>query len=106
MYLIMLFGFVGLVSGLLHYQRRRRGTLLAGGISLALVLVTGMFGTVNGRATTERAVASVDPSQRDRIRAEGYSESWHPIVFAAFALMLLSVPLVMGETHPNEPPSV
>ncbi len=71
--------FVGLVALSLAFAKPRVGgafALLALGIAL-LPAGCGMAGRMQGERITDQVVdsAAIDPTQRERIRAEGYRES-------------------------------
>jgi hypothetical protein len=99
MYFIVLFGLPALLLAGIHALAARKWSLVGAVIALALVLLTGMGGTMNARSRVDGALgnAAVDPDVAVRIRAQGYSESNRPIQFAGFVAAVGGLLVAAGE---------
>jgi hypothetical protein len=64
---------------------------------LALILAIGLYGTLNGRSITNRALDVFSGSDRVALKAEGYKEASLPVKTAALINGLLAIGVVIGE---------
>src|SRR5437868_1561256 len=95
MYPIALFGLVSVAAGATAFATRSRGTALAGLALAALVMLLGVAGMMRGRALTDDAIAHVEPSIAEAIRAQGHKEANRPLQLGG-PLALLGLALSGG----------
>ena len=95
-WLAALCGFAAVASAIVHAAAPGRAWF---GASIALIgtaLAAGLLGTVLGMAQAYRAVASVDPSMKAALLAEGISEAMNATAAGLTALALWVAPFVIG----------
>lgn len=86
-----------LVMVILHIVMARAWSAWISTGLIALTLAIGLYGTMQGRSITDRAVASVEGRDREMWRTEGYKEASLPIKAAALINSIFAVGVLVGE---------
>src|SRR5437868_5311096 len=95
MYPILLLGIGGLLVGGTAFGAKSRGAAVAGLALAAVTMLLGVGGMMRGRMITDDALAMVEPTVREELRAQGYKESTRPLQLGG-ALALLGLALSAG----------
>jgi hypothetical protein len=65
---------------------------------LAVILAIGLYGRMQGRSMTDRALAQFeDAGEREEMRDQGYLESSRPLQLAGVVDGILAIGVVIGE---------
>ena len=100
-------GLAGLIVALVRKKRSLAlGLGSVGIVVVVLLLAVGFLGYMYGMSRTEAALASVDPTVREAILAQGRSESmnniWFSLCSAAMPLAFAIVLFIRGAMLPRE----
>ncbi len=87
-----------LVMVILHLVLARAWSAWISTGLLTLILAIGLYGTIQGRALTNRGVESLrEASYRNELRAEGYKQASLPVKAAALVNGVLAIGVLIGE---------
>ena len=92
-----------LAVSIFHAIWPRRWAVWAGGIAVALFLVTGVVGLVQGRDLTDKSVEAwthdpkVAPAEIVEMHERGYAEARVPLEIAGVLAGACAIPLLVGE---------
>jgi len=96
MYVVLLFGLMGVAAAAVYAARQERMRWPAWGLAAACVVAGALF-MMQGRSRTDEAIAAVDPQTQEMIREAGYRESQRPLQLGLGLGVLVAVLAAAGE---------